>query len=181
MNERQSTQLHPPAPVVDSPTVLRIGLGAQLRELRERRRLSREAAGEATQASPAKISRIELGRVGFKERDIADLLTLYGITDPVERTQFLALAQRANAPGWWHNYADLLPHWFETFLGLEQASSVIRTYECQFVPGLLQTPDYARASPGSGTTMRARWNAASHCGCAARRCSTRWMPRRCGR
>jgi transcriptional regulator with XRE-family HTH domain len=145
MNERQPVQLRPPAPAADSPTVLRIGLGAQLRELRERRELTREAAGEAIRASPAKISRIELGRVGFKERDIADLLTLYGITDPDERTQFLALAQRANAPGWWHNYADLLPHWFETFLGLEQASSVIRTYECQFVPGLLQTPDYARA------------------------------------
>jgi transcriptional regulator with XRE-family HTH domain len=145
MNERQSAELQPPAPVADSPTVLRIGLGAQLRELRERRGLTREAAGEAIRASPAKISRIELGRVGFKERDIADLLTLYGITDAVERTQFLALAHRANAPGWWHNYADLLPNWFETFLGLEQASAVIRTYECQFVPGLLQTPDYARA------------------------------------
>jgi transcriptional regulator with XRE-family HTH domain len=148
MNERQPAPPHrisPTAPVADSPTVLRIGLGAQLRELRERRGMSREAAGEAIRASPAKISRIELGRVGFKERDVADLLTLYGITDPIERTQFLALAQRANAPGWWHNYADLLPSWFETFLGLEQAAAVIRTYECQFVPGLLQTPDYARA------------------------------------
>jgi transcriptional regulator with XRE-family HTH domain len=145
MNERQPAPLHPRAPSVDSPTVLRIGLGTQLRELRERRGITREAAGEAIRASPAKISRIELGRVGFKERDVADLLTLYRITDPDERTQFLALAQRANAPGWWHNYADLLPGWFETFLGLEQASSVIRTYECQFVPGLLQTPDYARA------------------------------------
>jgi transcriptional regulator with XRE-family HTH domain len=145
MNERQPAQFLPTAPLADSPTVLRIGLGAQLRELRERRGMTREAAGDAIRASPAKISRIELGRVGFKERDVADLLTLYGIVDPDERTQFLALAQRANAPGWWHNYADLLPSWFETFLGLEQASSVIRTYECQFVPGLLQTPDYARA------------------------------------
>ena len=127
------------------PTALRIGLGSELRRRRERAGISREVAGEALRASPAKISRLELGRVGFKERDVLDLLTLYGITDETERTQFLALARRANAPGWWHRYSDLLPGWFETYLGLEQASTMIRTYELQFVPGLLQTRDYARA------------------------------------
>ena len=86
-----------------------------------------------------------MGRVGFKERDILDLLTLYGVLDDTERAEFLALAKRANAPGWWHRYSDLLPTWFETYLGLEQASTVIRTYELQFIPGLLQTRDYARA------------------------------------
>jgi transcriptional regulator with XRE-family HTH domain len=127
------------------PTALRIGLGSELRRRRERAGISREVAGEALRASPAKISRLELGRVGFKERDVLDLLTLYGVTDDTERTQFLALARRANAPGWWHRYSDLLPAWFETYLGLEQASTMIRTYELQFVPGLLQTQDYARA------------------------------------
>ena len=127
------------------PTALRIGLGSQLRRRRERAGISREVAGEALRASPAKISRLELGRVGFKERDVLDLLTLYGVTDDTERTQFLALARRANAPGWWHRYSDLLPGWFETYLGLEQASTMIRTYELQFVPGLLQTREYARA------------------------------------
>ena len=127
------------------PTALRIGLGSELRRRRERAGISREVAGEALRASPAKISRLELGRVGFKERDVLDLLTLYGVTDETERTQFLALARRANAPGWWHRYSDLLPGWFETYLGLEQASTMIRTYELQFVPGLLQTGDYARA------------------------------------
>jgi transcriptional regulator with XRE-family HTH domain len=127
------------------PTALRIGLGSELRRRRERAGITREVAGEALRASPAKISRLELGRVGFKERDVLDLLTLYGVTDETERTQFLALARRANAPGWWHRYSDLLPGWFETYLGLEQASTMIRTYELQFVPGLLQTGDYARA------------------------------------
>jgi transcriptional regulator with XRE-family HTH domain len=127
------------------PTALRIGLGSELRRRRERAGISREVAGEALRASPAKISRLELGRVGFKERDVLDLLTLYGVTDATERDQFLALARRANAPGWWHRYSDLLPGWFETYLGLEQASTMIRTYELQFVPGLLQTREYARA------------------------------------
>ncbi|MEJ3654656.1 helix-turn-helix transcriptional regulator [Actinomycetes bacterium KLBMP 9759] len=131
--------------ITSGPTVLRIGLGAQLRRKREDAGITREAAGEAIRASPAKISRLELGRVGFKERDVADLLTLYGVTAQDERAEFMELARRANTPGWWHRYADLLPTWFETYLGLEQAASVIRCYELQFIPGLLQTREYARA------------------------------------
>jgi transcriptional regulator with XRE-family HTH domain len=127
------------------PTVLRRLLGAQLRRLREGKGISRESAGYTIRASGSKISRLELGRVGFKERDVLDLLTLYGVLDETERAEFLALARRANAPGWWHRYSDLLPSWFETYLGLEQASTMIRTYELQFVPGLLQTKEYARA------------------------------------
>lgn len=126
------------------PTALRVALGLELRRLRERARIGREEAGRVIRASPAKISRMELGRVGFKRRDVEDLLVLYGVTDPEEHAQFLALVLRANDPGWWHRYADVLPAWFETYLGLEQASSMIRTYECQFLPGLLQTADYAR-------------------------------------
>jgi hypothetical protein len=127
------------------PTALRIVLGNQLRQLREASGITAGAAGHAIRASHAKISRMELGRVGFKERDVADLLTLYGITDEQERGAFLALARRANVPGWWHHYSDILPSWFEMYLGLEQAASVIRTYEPQLVPGLLQTEDGARA------------------------------------
>lgn len=127
------------------PTVLRIALGGQLRRLREERGISREAAGDAIRGSHAKISRLELGRVSFRERDLNDLLTLYGVDSPEERAAFLSLAKQANEPGWWHQYGDLLPSWFETYLGLEQAAEIIRTYEAQFVPGLLQTPDYARA------------------------------------
>jgi Domain of unknown function (DUF5753)/Helix-turn-helix domain len=127
------------------PTALRIALGTQLRRLRETRGITAEAAGYAIRASCAKISRMELGRVGFKERDVADLLTLYDITDQQERATFLAMARQANTPGWWHRYSDILPSWFEMYLGLEQASSVIRTYEPQLVPELMQTPDVARA------------------------------------
>ncbi|WP_181019510.1 helix-turn-helix domain-containing protein [Nonomuraea typhae] len=125
--------------------MLRILLGTQLRNLRTAKGISREDAGYAIRASHAKISRLELGQVSFKQRDVADLLTLYGVTDEAERAPLLELAKQANAPGWWHKYADLLPSWFEVYIGLEGAASIIRTYENQFVPGLLQVPAYARA------------------------------------
>jgi hypothetical protein len=127
------------------PTVLRMLLGAHLRKLRETKGITRETAGWEIRASDSKISRLELGRVGFKERDVSDLLTLYGVTDPAERDSLLDLARRANNPGWWHRYSDLLLPWFQPYLGLESAATVIRSYEVQYVPGLLQTKDYARA------------------------------------
>ncbi len=130
---------------VVGPTVLRIGLGSTLRRLREQAGIDRVTAGNAIRASTAKISRMETGRVGFKIRDVADLLTLYGVTDPTECDEVLDLAYRSNKPGWWHRYADLLPGWFETYLGLEQDAAVIRTFALQFIPELLQTADYARA------------------------------------
>lgn len=127
------------------PTALRIVLGTQLRRLREARGITAGAAGQAIRASHAKISRMELGRVSLRERDVTDLLTFYGITDEQERGAFLTLVRRANVPGWWHQYSDIVPNWFEIYLGLEHASSVIRTYQPQLVPGLLQTPEVARA------------------------------------
>jgi transcriptional regulator with XRE-family HTH domain len=127
------------------PTVLRLLLGAQLRRLRESKRISLEEAGHVIRASHSKMSRLELGRVGFKDRDIVDLLTLYGVTDPKEREALRALARKANAQDWWHDYSDVLPSWFEAYIGLEEAATRIRSYEIQFVPGLLQTEDYARA------------------------------------
>ncbi|MBF6171216.1 helix-turn-helix domain-containing protein [Nocardia blacklockiae] len=127
------------------PTALRIAVGGQLRKLREQSRITREAAGEHIRGSHAKISRLELGRTGFKERDIRDLLTLYQVTDPEEREAFLELVRMANKPGWWHRYSDLLPQWFETYIGLEHAAHSIRTFEAQLVPGLLQTEEYTRA------------------------------------
>ncbi|MGP2438296.1 helix-turn-helix domain-containing protein [Streptomyces sp. JW3] len=120
-------------------------LGSQLRRLREARGITREAAGYSIRASESKISRMELGRVSFKTRDVEDLLTLYGITDEQERASLLSLAKEANVAGWWHSYSDVLPNWFPTYVGLEGAASAIRVYEVQFVHGLLQTPEYARA------------------------------------
>jgi transcriptional regulator with XRE-family HTH domain len=126
------------------PTVLRILLGSQLRRLREAKGISREDAGYAIRGSGSKISRMELGRVSFKERDVVDLLAMYGVSGE-EADALVALAREANSPGWWHNYGDVLPEWFQVYVGLEEAASLIRLYEVQFVPGLLQTPDYARA------------------------------------
>lgn len=133
------------------PTVRRILVGAHLRRLREAANITRDDAGYIIRASGSKISRLELGKVGFKERDIEDLLTHYGVTDPRQREPLLNLARDANAPGWWHNYDDVLAPWFETYVGLEEAASLIRTYEVQFIPGLLQTEDYAR-----GVTLAGR-------------------------
>lgn len=127
------------------PTVLRMLLGIQLRRLREATGLTPEQAGYEIRASRSKISRVEHGRVGFKERDVADLLSLYGVTDEQERQRMLALARKANDRGWWAKYDDIMPDWFESYVGLEQATSLIRTYELQFVPGLFQTESYARA------------------------------------
>lgn len=133
-------------PVATGPTVVRVLIGAQLRRLRDAKGLTREEAGYVIRASESKISRLELGRVSFKERDVADLLTLYGVApDDPERARLLALVKDANTPGWWHRFSDVTPSWFEPYVGLEVAASLIRTYEVQFVPGLLQTRDYARA------------------------------------
>src|SRR5580704_6628800 len=125
------------------PTVQRLVLGGHLRRLREQAHITTEQAAGVIRGSHSKISRMEHGRVGFKERDIADLLTMYGVTDADEREALLKLARESNTPGWWQGYADILPHWVEPYFGLEAAASFIRNYELQFVPGLLQTQGYA--------------------------------------
>jgi hypothetical protein len=130
------------------PTVRRMLVGAQLRRLRTEAGISPEQAGEAIRASEWKIYRLENGQVGFKERDFVDLLRLYGVTDPDEVANAVTLALQANAPGWWHHYGDLLPQWFRAYVDLESAATLIRTYEGQLVPGLLQTEDYLRAMIG---------------------------------
>jgi hypothetical protein len=127
------------------PTALRIILGAHLRRMREAAGITRSDAGWEIRSSESKVSRMELGRVGFKERDVADLLRLYGLDDPEERERLLSLARDANNPGWWHRFGDVLPSWFHSYLGLEASAQLIRTYELQFVPGLLQTEEYVRA------------------------------------
>jgi transcriptional regulator with XRE-family HTH domain len=125
--------------------VLRMLIGIQLRRLREAASISPEQAGYEIRASRSKISRMETGQVGFKLRDITDLLALYGVADDQVQARFLDLARRSNRPDWWAKYSDILPDWFENYLGLESASSTIRTFEIQFVYGLFQTEDYARA------------------------------------
>lgn len=127
------------------PTVLRMLLGAQLRRLRETAGVTRDDAGYHIRASGSKISRMELGRVSFKERDVTDLLEFYGIHDPAEKEKLVQLTKEANATPWYQKFQDVVPDWFHVFVGLEEAAQLIRVYEVQFVPGLLQTEEYARA------------------------------------
>jgi transcriptional regulator with XRE-family HTH domain len=127
------------------PTVQRLVLGGQLRRLREDQGITLEQAADVIRGSHSKLSRIEHGRVGFKERDVADLLTYYGIVDGEQRAALLALARETATPGWWHDYADIIPNWVEPYVGLEAAASVLRTFQVQYVPGLLQTEAYAQA------------------------------------
>ena len=134
-----------PAADALGPTVPRMLLGIQLHRFREVAGVSPEQAGYEIRASRSKISRMENGRVRFKERDVTDLLTLYGVTDEKTRDGMVALVRQANSLGWWTKYGDITADWFEVYLGLEMAASVIRTFELQFVHGLFQTEDYARA------------------------------------
>jgi len=146
-DELPSSLLRPPRA---DATVLRMLLGSQLRRLREAARITPDEAGYEIRASRSKISRMENGRVSFKDRDIVDLLALYGVTSEEARTATLELARRANKPGWWAKYGDILPDWFEMYLGLEASASIIRSFELQFVHGLFQTNDYARAVTALG-------------------------------
>ncbi len=125
--------------------MLRMLLGAQLRRLREHAGITRDDAGYHIRASGSKISRMELGRVSFKERDVTDLLEFYGVTDVAEREKLVQLTREANATPWYQKFQDVVPDWFHVFVGLEEAAQLIRVYEVQFVPGLLQTEEYARA------------------------------------
>ena len=134
----------PDEPLADG-FVLRMLLGSQLRQLREAAGVTPDRAGYEIRASRSKISRMETGRVGFKARDLEDLLTFYGMTDEQSRSRFLDLAGQSKRLDWWTSYSDVLPGWFETYLGLESVCSTIRTFELQFVHGLFQTEDYARA------------------------------------
>ena len=130
MADRDQTE-----PEGTGPTARRIILGAQLRRLRERAGVARSDAAWSIRGSDSKMSRLEAGKVGFKERDVADLLTLYGITDDAERELLLDTTRRSNEPGWWQPYGDVLPDWFEDYVGLEMSASRIQTYELMFVPG----------------------------------------------
>lgn len=125
------------------PTVFRILLGAELRRLREDLGITPRDAALAIRGSSSKISRMERGRHAFKVADVDDLLVFYDVTDETRRKELLELARRANQPGWWGGYQDILPNWFQPYVGLEQAALRIRTFENQYVPGLLQTPEYA--------------------------------------
>ena len=128
-----------------SPTVLRMILARQLQALREKAGMSFDQAAKAIYSSEWTIRRMERAEGGLKPLTVKSLLQAYGVTDPGEIDAFLALARDASKPGWWHSYDDVLPSWFRVAVGLEESASLIRTYEPQVVPGLLQTEGYVRA------------------------------------
>ncbi|MEU1806983.1 helix-turn-helix transcriptional regulator [Streptomyces sp. NPDC019937] len=134
-----------------APSVLRMILGKQLEELRTRTGLSYDEAGAAIGVSHSTIRRMEAAKVArLRLADVEKLLQTYGVTDQHEIDTFLKSVREANKRGWWHVYRDVMPDWFAAYLSLEQAALQIRAYEPQFVHGLLQTEDYARALLASG-------------------------------
>jgi hypothetical protein len=128
-----------------SPTVLRMILGRQLQALREIAGLSYAEAAEVIYSSEWTVRRMERAEGGLKPLTVKALLVAYGITDVREIDAFLALARDASRPGWWHSYGEALPDWFKVAVGLEESASLIRAYQPQVVPGLLQTEAYVRA------------------------------------
>lgn len=135
-------------PDMGSKAMARV-LGNYLRALREAQGLSPNQAGSHIRAHASKISRMETAHVSLKVRDVEDLLDLYGV-DPKERAEITAMVQRSARPDWWQPYGEVVPDWLQGLIGLERDAHVIRTYETQFVPGLLQTPAYADAVVYSG-------------------------------
>jgi transcriptional regulator with XRE-family HTH domain len=132
-------------PAGAAPTVLRVVLGKRLEDLRERAGLSYEQAAHALDVTHATIRRMEKAEVGLRLPYVEKLLQVYGITNPLEVEKFLDLVKDANRPGWWHRFRDVLPDWFSAFVSLEGSAELIRAYEPHYVPGLLQTDDYAQA------------------------------------
>lgn len=133
-----------------APTVGQVVLGRRLQELREAARLKREEAARVLRVAPATVRRMEMAEVALKIPYVQVLLETYGVPDD-EAAAFVALAEEANRPGWWQRFHDVLPDWFSLYVSLEGAAGIIRSYEPHFVPGLLQTEDYARAVMEAGT------------------------------
>jgi transcriptional regulator with XRE-family HTH domain len=133
-----------------APTVLRMVLGRRLQDLRERAGLGYEEAAATLDVTHATIRRMEKAEVSLKIVYVERLLQTYGVDEPAEVDAFLALAREANQPGWWHRFRDVLPDWFSAYVSLEGEAALIRCYEPHYVPGLLQTPGYARAVLAAG-------------------------------
>ncbi|MEU9589202.1 helix-turn-helix transcriptional regulator [Streptomyces sp. NPDC048219] len=133
-----------------APTVGQVVLGKRLQELRERAGLKREEAAKVLRVAPATVRRMETAEVALKIPYVQILLTAFGVPED-EVTAFVTLAEEANRPGWWQRYTDVLPDWFSLYVSLEGAARIVRSYEPHFVPGLLQTEDYARAVLDAGT------------------------------
>lgn len=138
-----------------APTVGQVVLGRRLQDLRERAGLKREEAARILRVAPATVRRMEMAEVALKIPYLQLLLKSYGVADD-EADAFVTLAEEANKPGWWQRFHDILPGWFSMYVSLEGAASLIRSYEPHFVPGLLQTEEYARGVMRSGAIGQTR-------------------------
>ncbi len=132
-----------------APTVGQMVLGLRLRDLRERADCSFAEAAAALSVNSTTVRRMEKAEVGLKPPYVEKLLKTYGVPE-AEITSFLSLVDEANRPGWWQSFRDVLPSWFSLYVSLEGEASLIRSYEPHCVPGLLQTPEYARALLSTG-------------------------------
>jgi transcriptional regulator with XRE-family HTH domain len=136
-----------------APTIGQLVLGRQLRTLRQKAGMSRAKAASLLHVAPITVRRMEAAEVTLKIPYVRLLLPAYGVSED-EVEVFLQLADEANKPGWWQRYHDILPDWFGGYVSLEESARTIRSYEPHFVPGLLQTEDYARAILTTGSVGR---------------------------
>lgn len=127
-----------------SPTVRRRRLASELRRLRKESGLTAEAVAERLEYDQSWVSRIESGRRGIRPNDLKALLDVYEVFGQA-REDLLQLARQARQRGWWHSYGDVIPEWFQVFVGLEAEAAQLRSYDPELIPGLLQTPDYYRS------------------------------------
>ncbi|GAA4054171.1 helix-turn-helix transcriptional regulator [Streptomyces shaanxiensis] len=130
------------------PAVRRRKLGAELRALRTSAGLTSGEAARLVGWHQSKVSRIETGASGVKPADVRLLLDAYGVRDTQLRELLLVLAgsdEGGDRHHWWHAYRGVLPPTYRDFISLESQASAMRTLETSVVPGLLQTPEYARA------------------------------------
>jgi transcriptional regulator with XRE-family HTH domain len=123
-----------------SPTVLQRELGKRLRELRNQHGLTVEDVAEKLLCSATKISRLETGARRPNPRDVRDLCILYNVDESLS-SELMSLTKGAREQGWWKKYDDL---GLERYIGLEQDATTIICYSMYYIPGLLQTADYAR-------------------------------------
>jgi transcriptional regulator with XRE-family HTH domain len=132
------------ATVTASPTIRRRRIARELRQLRDRAGMTLDVAARQLDMSKSNLSRIENAQIAVKPRDVRAALALYGVTGD-DAEALIEISRGAQQRGWWQNYSDVLPDWFEFYVGLEAEAASLRTYEAESVPGLLQTEDYARA------------------------------------